>query len=96
MELSVLIGPLVTGVITAAVSGFSVYVVMSNRMAILETKMDNVQGQLAQQNRHFEQINQCNTDIATLRTNQETYWRRYDEMRERVERVERLLYEEGN
>lgn len=89
MDWSLIVGPLITGAITAAVSGFSVYVVMSNRMAILETKMDNVQGQLAQQNQFFSQINACRTDVAVLKGEQETYWKRYDDLANRVSRLEK-------
>lgn len=91
MDWSIIIGPLITGVVTAVISGFSVYVVMSNRMAILETKMDNVQGQLAQQNQFFSQINDCRTDIAVLTQHKETYWKRYDDMNDRMTRVEKKV-----
>lgn len=76
---NVLVAPLFTSALTA----FGVYVSMSNRIAILETKLDEFAKKVDKHNQIVERTFKLESDSNTM-------WRRIDESRERIERLEEL------
>ena len=58
-----------------------VYVAISNRLSVLETKMDGLSSKVEKHNSVIERTYKLETDAATA-------WKRHDELAERVERLE--------
>lgn len=58
-----------------------VYVAMSNRLTALETKMDSLSSKVEKHNHVVERTYKIETEM-------ETAWRRHDELKERVDRLE--------
>ena len=57
------------------------YVAISNRLSVLETKMDGLSTKVEKHNSVIERTYKLETDAATA-------WKRHDELAERVERLE--------
>ena len=66
---------------TALLTGLGVYVGMSNQLAVLKVEMQNLTKQVEKHNSVVERTYR-------LETNDETMWRRFDELCDRVERLE--------
>ena len=78
-EISTFVAPLVTALLT----GIGIYVAMSNRLSVLETKMDALAKKVEKHNNVVERTYKLESDLATA-------WRRHDELSDRVERLENL------
>lgn len=78
LELSTFVAPVATALLTAV----GIYVAMSNRISILETKMDSLASKVEKHNSIVERTYKLESDVATA-------WKRHDELRERVERLEK-------
>lgn len=76
-ELSALVAP----VISAITVGIGIYVAMSNRLSILETKVDTLNENVHKHNSIVERTYKLESDMATA-------WRRYDDLSDRIGRVE--------
>lgn len=63
IELSVIIGPIISAVVTAVITGVSIYVAMSNRLAILETKMDALAEDVHKHNGVVERMYKAEAEI---------------------------------
>lgn len=72
---------LIAPAFTALLTGLGVYVGMSNQLAVLKVEMQNLTKQVEKHNSVVERTYR-------LETNDETMWRRFDELRDRVERLE--------
>ena len=63
IELSVFIGPIISAVVTAFITGVSIYVAMSNRLSILETKMDALAEDVRKHNGVVERMYKAEAEI---------------------------------
>ena len=72
---------LIAPAFTALLTALGVYVGMSNQLAVLKVEMQNLTKQVEKHNSVVERTYR-------LETNDETMWRRFDELRDRVERLE--------
>ena len=72
---------LIAPAFTALLTGLGVYVGMSNQLAVLKVEMQNLTKQVEKHNSVVERTYR-------LETNDETMWRRFDELCDRVERLE--------
>lgn len=63
IELSVIIGPIISAVVTAIITGVSIYVAMSNRLSILETKMDVLSEEVREHNGVVKRMYKAEADI---------------------------------
>ena len=77
MNLDVLIAPVATAVLTA----LGVYVGMSNQLAVLKAELKNLTRQVEKHNSTVERTYKLESDTATM-------WRRIDELRDEVQRLE--------
>lgn len=77
LQISTLVSPL----LSALLAGVGTYVAMSNRLSVLETKMDTLTSQVEKHNGVMERTFKLERDS-------ETYWKRYDELKGRVARLE--------
>ena len=68
IELSVIIGPIISAVVTAVITGVSIYVAMSNRLAILETKMDVLSEEVHKHNNVVERMYKAEAEIQQIET----------------------------
>lgn len=50
MDLTAFVSPLVAGLITAVITGFTVYVTLERKIAVVETKIDNLAAQVEKHN----------------------------------------------
>ena len=50
MDVTAFISPLVAGLITALITGFTVYVTLERKIAVIETKIDNLAQQVEKHN----------------------------------------------
>ena len=50
MDLTDFFSPLVAGLITAVITGFTVYVTLERKIAVVETKIDNLAAQVEKHN----------------------------------------------
>lgn len=66
---------------TALLTAFGVYVGMSNQLAVLKVEIQNLTKQVEKHNSVIERTYKLETESATE-------WRRLDELRDRVERLE--------
>lgn len=77
MDWTVFISPL----ISAIVAGVGIYVAMSNKLAVLETKMDLLSEKVEKHNNVVERTYKLESDMATQ-------WVRFDEMKDRIQHLE--------
>ena len=84
MEVQLFIGPLISAIIGAIVSAYSVYVAVTNRLTKTEVMIDNLRKQVEKHNNMIER---------TIKLESETsaQWRRIDETRGRLDRLEEKL-----
>lgn len=80
-DMATFIVPLVSALVSAASAAGGVYVVITNRLSVLETKMDALSDKVEKHNSVIERTYKLETDAATA-------WKRHDELADRVERLE--------
>lgn len=80
-DVTTLIVPALSALLSAASAAGGVYVAISNRLSVLETKMDALSDKVEKHNSVVERTFKLETDAATA-------WKRHDELAERVERLE--------
>lgn len=81
LDMATLIVPIVTALLSAASAAGGVYVAITNRLSVLETKMDALSDKVEKHNSVIERTYKLETDAATA-------WKRHDELADRVERLE--------
>ena len=81
LDVATLIGPALSALLSAASVAGGVYVAISNRLSVLETKMDALSDKVEKHNSVIERTYKLETDAATA-------WKRHDELADRVERLE--------
>lgn len=80
-DVTTLIVPALSALLSAASAAGGVYVAISNRLSVLETKMDALSDKVEKHNSVIERTYKLETDA-------ETAWKRHDELADRVERLE--------
>lgn len=80
-DAAALIVPALSALLSAASAAGGVYVATSNRLSVLETKMDALSDKVEKHNSLVERTYRLETDAATA-------WKRHDELADRVERLE--------
>lgn len=80
-DVTTLIVPALSALLSAASAAGGVYVAISNRLSVLETKMDALSDKVEKHNSVIERTYKLETDAATA-------WKRHDELADRVERLE--------
>lgn len=80
-DVTTLIVPALSALLSAASVAGGVYVAISNRLSVLETKMDALSDKVEKHNSVIERTYRLETDAATA-------WKRHDELAGRVERLE--------
>lgn len=80
-DVTTLIAPALSALLSAASVAGGVYVAISNRLSVLETKMDALSDKVEKHNSVIERTYKLETDAATA-------WKRHDELADRVERLE--------
>lgn len=80
-DMATLIVPIVSALVSAASAAGCVYVAITNRLSVLETKMDALSDKVEKHNSVIERTYKLETDAATA-------WKRHDELADRVERLE--------
>lgn len=81
LDVAALAVPALSALLSAASAAGGVYVAISNRLSVLETKMDALSGKVEKHNSVIERTYKLETDAATA-------WKRHDELADRVERLE--------
>lgn len=81
--MSTLVIPIASAVMSAVLAACGTYVAISNRLSVLETKMDGLSTKVEKHNSVVERTCRLETDAATA-------WKRHDELAERVERLENI------
>lgn len=81
LDVATLIVPALSALLSAASAAGGVYVAISNRLSVLETKMDALSDKVEKHNSVIERTYKLETDAATA-------WKRHDELADRVERLE--------
>ncbi len=81
LDVTTLIVPALSALLSAASVAGGVYVAISNRLSVLETKMDALSDKVEKHNSVIERTYKLETDAATA-------WKRHDELVDRVERLE--------
>lgn len=81
LEISTLVIPIASAVLSAVFAACGTYVAISNRLSVLETKMDGLSTKVEKHNSAIERTYKLETDAATA-------WKRHDELAKRVERLE--------
>lgn len=81
LDAATLIAPALSALLSAASAAGGVYVAISNRLSVLETKMDALSDKVEKHNSVIERTYKLETDVATA-------WKRHDELAERVDRLE--------
>ena len=81
LDVTTLIVPALSALLSAASVAGGVYVAISNRLSVLETKMDALSDEVEKHNSVIERTYKLETDAATA-------WKRHDELADRVERLE--------
>ena len=79
--MSTLVIPIASTVMSAVLAACGTYVAISNRLSVLEAKMDGLSTKVEKHNGVIERTYRLETDAATA-------WKRHDELAERVERLE--------
>lgn len=80
-DVTTLIVPALSALLSAASAAGGVYAAISNRLSVLETKMDALSDKVEKHNSVIERTYKLETDAATA-------WKRHDELADRVERLE--------
>lgn len=80
-DVATLIVPALSALLSAASVAGGVYVAISNRLSVLETKMDALSDKVEKHNSVIERTYKLETDAATA-------WKRHDELADRVGRLE--------
>lgn len=83
-DVTTLIVPALSALLSAASVAGGVYVAISNRLSVLETKMDALSDKVEKHNSVIERTYKLETDAATA-------WKRHDELADRVERLEVMM-----
>ena len=81
LDVTTLVVPALSALLSAASVAGGVYVAISNRLSVLETKMDALSDKVEKHNSVIERTYKLETDAATA-------WKRHDELADRVERLE--------
>ena len=81
LDMATLIVPIATALVSAASAAGGVYVAVTSRLSVLETKMDALSDKVEKHNSVIERTYKLETGAATA-------WKRHDELAERVERLE--------
>ena len=81
--MSTLVIPIASAVMSAVLAACGTYVAISNRLSVLETKMDGLSTKVEKHNHVVERTYKIETEM-------ETAWRRHDELKERVDRLEEM------
>ena len=81
LQLSALVVPIVSAAVSAILAACGVYVAISNRLSVLETKMDGLASKVEKHNTVVERTYKLESDLSTA-------WRRHDELADRVGRLE--------
>lgn len=79
--MEVFLAPIASGVVSAIIAAFGVYVAITNRLTRLETLIDQLRDEVEKHNQMVERTYKLEADSATS-------WKRYDELAARVERLE--------
>lgn len=79
--MSTLVIPIASAVMSAVLAACGTYVAISNRLSVLETKMDGLSTKVEKHSSVIERTYRLETDAATA-------WKRHDELAERVARLE--------
>lgn len=66
MDITSLIGPILSGLITALISGFSVYVTLERKIAVIETKIDTLRTEVEKHNSVVERTFRLEEQVKTL------------------------------
>lgn len=66
MDVTAFISPLVAGLITAVITGFTVYVTLERKIAVVETKIDNLAQQVEKHNSIVERTYRLEEQVKTL------------------------------
>ena len=66
IEMSTLITPVLSALIGAGSAAIGVYVAMSNRLSVLETKMDNLADSVEKHNKVIERTYKVETDVSNI------------------------------
>ena len=77
LEISTFVAPIVTALLTAV----GIYVAMSNRLSVLETKMDGLAAKVEKHNTVVERTYKLENDMKTA-------WMRHDELKGRIDRLD--------
>lgn len=66
MDITSFIGPILSGLITALISGFSVYVTLERKIAVIETKIDTLRSEVEKHNSVVERTFRLEEQVKTL------------------------------
>lgn len=66
MDITSFIGPILSGLITALISGFSVYVTLERKIAVIETKIDTLRTEVEKHNSVVERTFRLEEQVKTL------------------------------
>lgn len=84
VDIGAFVAPLVGGILSAVCTGVGVYVAISNRLAIVETKLDILDEKQDKHNNLIERM-------ALVEQDDKAQWRRIDEVRGEMETIRREL-----
>ena len=84
VDIGAFVAPLVGGILSAVCTGGGVYVAISNRLAIVETKIDVLDEKQDKHNNLIERM-------ALVEQDDKAQWRRIDEVRGEMETIRREL-----
>lgn len=77
IEISTFIAPVLSALFGAGAAAIGVYVAMSNRLSVLETKMDNLAASVEKHNGVIERTFKVETDVSNL-------YHRIDDVKEEI------------
>lgn len=66
MDITSFIGPILSGLITALISGFSVYVTLERKIAVIETKIDTLRTEVEKHNSVVERTFRLEEQVKAL------------------------------
>ena len=66
MDITSFIAPILSGLITALISGFSVYVTLERTIAVIETKIDTLRTEVEKHNSVMERTFRLEEQVKTL------------------------------
>lgn len=66
MDITSFIAPILSGLITALISGFSVYVTLERKIAVIETKIDTLRTEVEKHNSVMERTFRLEEQVKTL------------------------------